>query len=152
VKLHNRNVEIDELCDEYGIDLEEEPAPVKKEKETKKKRKQKEIEPEEDFEEVDLEEEDFEEEFEEDFEEDFEESDFEDSDFEETDFDEEDFEDYRETRSSKPKQQAEEFTGFTERMDFTIDDLDELLGEKSDKKRGHMEDDDTFKIDFIDLD
>jgi len=37
-------------------------------------------------------------------------------------------------------------------MDFTIDDLDELLEEKTDKKRGHVELDDTFKMDFIDLD
>ena len=34
----------------------------------------------------------------------------------------------------------------------TIDDLDDLLGETPKKKRGHMEDDDTFKVDFIDLD
>ena len=46
----------------------------------------------------------------------------------------------------------EEFAGYTERMDFTIDDLDDLLEEKSGKKAGHMEDDDTFKMDFIDLD
>ena len=30
--------------------------------------------------------------------------------------------------------------------------LDELLGETPKKKQGHMEDDDTFKVDFVDLD
>ena len=33
-----------------------------------------------------------------------------------------------------------------------IDDLDALLGESTPKRRGHMETDDTFKVDFIDLD
>ena len=33
-----------------------------------------------------------------------------------------------------------------------IDDLDELLSSQPSKKRGHMEEDDTFKVDFIDLD
>lgn len=40
VKLHNRNAELDELYDEYGIDLEdEEPAPKKTEAKTKKNKK-----------------------------------------------------------------------------------------------------------------
>lgn len=152
VKLHNRNAELDELYDEYGIDEEEEEVkPSKKElkkeakkeakKESKKSRKQK-------VEEPDFEEEDFEEDFEEaDFEEASADAGFE-EDFEEADFEE--FEDYREEKA--PVKLSEEFTGFTERMDFTIDDLDELLEEKSDKKRGHFDEDDTFKMDFIDLD
>ena len=36
--------------------------------------------------------------------------------------------------------------------DEIIDDLDELLSNQSKKKRGHMEPDDTFKVDIIDLD
>lgn len=157
VKLHNRNAEIDELYDEYGIDLDEEEEaeaePAKKEtkKESRKERKQKKQEEnpdEEDFDEEDFDEEDFEEEF---VEEDFEES------FAEEEFEEEelgtDFEDYREPQSSEEEYVSEEdFTGYTERMDFTIDDLDELLDAKSEKKHGHVELDDTFKIDFIDLD
>ena len=63
---------------------------------------------------------------------------------------EEQFEEFKVTK--RVDFAEEEFTGYTERMDFTIDDLDELLGEKKEKKLGHMEDDDTFKIDFIDLD
>ena len=169
VKLHNRNAEIDELYDEYGIDLEEEeevPAKqeVKKEAKKAKKAKKKEaVEEEDSFEEAveeDFEEEKFEEEFfeedfaEEDFaEEDFAEEDFTEEDFYEEDFAEADFEDYREPQDEVVKyKQEEEFTGYTERMDFTIDDLDELLEEKTGKKTGHIEDDDTFKMDFIDLD
>ena len=37
-------------------------------------------------------------------------------------------------------------------MDFTIDDLDDLLEEKTEKKRGHMELDDTFKVRYTDID
>lgn len=167
VKLHNRNAELDELYDEYGIDLEEEEEeevkPSKKElkkaekaakkeakKEAKKARKQ---EAEEDFEEADFEEAeaDFEEADFEEAEESFEEADFEEADFEEADF-EDDFADFREAGSISKQQMEEEFAGYTERMDFTIDDLDDLLEEKSEKKHGHIEDDDTFKIDFIDLD
>lgn len=33
-----------------------------------------------------------------------------------------------------------------------IDDLDELLSKQPKKKRGHMEKDDAFQVDFIDLD
>ena len=174
VKLHNRNAEIDELYDEYGIDLEEEEEKTV-EKEVKKNRKQKKAEPEEDFMEEDFAKEDFAEEdfaeedfVEEDFgeedfaEEDFGEEDFTEEDFVEEDFTEEDFaedfaeafDDYREPqhKASRYTEPVEEFTGFTERMDFTIDDLDELLEEKTEKKRGHVELDDTFKMDFIDLD
>ncbi len=39
VKLHNRNSELDELYDEYGIDEEPEPEPVKVKKTTKKDQK-----------------------------------------------------------------------------------------------------------------
>lgn len=152
VKLHNRNAELDELYDEYGIDLEEEEVPAKKEskkskKEAKKEAKKARKQPvEEDFEEEfeEFEEEEFEEFEEEEFEE------FEEEEFEE--FEEEEFEDYREAEYVSKQQPVEEFTGYTERMDFTIDDLDDLLEEKSGKKAGHMEDDDTFKMDFIDLD
>ena len=33
-----------------------------------------------------------------------------------------------------------------------IDDLDELLSMQPKKKRSHMEKDDSFQVDFIDLD
>ena len=44
------------------------------------------------------------------------------------------------------------YTGKGLADELPIDDLDELLGERPRKKRGHMEDDDTFKVDFVDLD
>ena len=43
------------------------------------------------------------------------------------------------------------FAGYDRREELTIDDLDDLLGEQP-KKRGHIEADDAFKVDFIDLD
>ena len=43
------------------------------------------------------------------------------------------------------------FSGYNRREELTIDDLDDLLGEQP-KKRGHIEADDAFKVDFIDLD
>ena len=33
-----------------------------------------------------------------------------------------------------------------------IEDLDELLSKRPEKKRSHAEKDDAFKVDFIDLD
>ncbi len=124
VKLHNRNAELDELYDEYGIDLEEEQENAEEVKEEFEEEDFKEAvieEPaiEEDFEEVELNENDMEEAFEE---------------------------------LELVSEVEEEFVGYTDRMDFTIDDLDELLGENTEKKYGHIEDDDTFKVDFIDLD
>ena len=44
------------------------------------------------------------------------------------------------------------YTGRGLAVELPIDDLDELLGETPKKKQGHMEDDDTFKVDFVDLD
>ena len=166
IKLHNRNAELDELYDEYGIDLEdEEPAPAPKKKESKKKNRRQKYE-EEDFEEEDFEEEDFEEE---DFEEDFEEENFDEEDFEEEEFEsdfygrsfkeEEDFAKKRYVgagKSVKPvktiKPEEDVFVGYETRSELTIDDLDDLLGEKKTTKRGHFDEDDTFQMDFIDLD
>ena len=39
-----------------------------------------------------------------------------------------------------------------EKSGGVIDDLDELLSHQPKKKRGHMEKDDAFQVDFIDLD
>lgn len=133
VKLRHRNLELDDLYDEYGIDMEEEPKealetparetvggkalgpavrrPVKGE---------------------------------------FKEDDFEDfaemDEFTEDDFaEEEDPEDKFKTEAYPPYENYDE-------EDEMIDDLDDLLSNQPKKKRGHMEDDDTFKVDFVDLD
>ena len=44
------------------------------------------------------------------------------------------------------------FDNDSDESEELIDDLDELLSSQPSKKRGHMEEDDTFKVDFIDLD
>lgn len=134
IKLRYRNLELDDLYDEYGIDDEAE--------ETKKKENYlaydgkgklgKEFAPavrkptkaqydnEDDFEEDD---------FVDDFEDDFETLE---EDFIEDDFDNAYYED---------DNQLDE-----------ISDLDAMLLKNTKKKRGHVEEDDAFKVDFIDLD
>ena len=90
VKLHNRNAEIDELYDEYGIDLEDKEPEMPKGKGGKGGRRQVDEDDFDDFDEDDFEEDDFDED---DFGgEDFEEEDFAEEDFEEEDFREEDYE------------------------------------------------------------
>lgn len=143
VKLHNRNAELDDLYDEYGIDEEEEEQlPPKKEK--KKGRLFGKNTDEDDFEEYD-EEDDFDDEGyddydDEDFEED--ESKFSTVDLSSADFEDERLEDLDE----------EVFAGYTQRSELTIDDLDDLMGNQPKKRRSHQETDDLFKVDFIDLD
>lgn len=148
VKLHHRNTELDELYDKYGIDDEDEdeddviePAVKQKKGLFGGRRKD-----------------DFEDEFEDDFEDDYE-DDFEEDDFRESnsfrEFDEDKFATVDMPESLFGEESLDEFddvfSGFNQREELTIDDLDDLLGEGS-KKRGHVENDDTFKVDFIDLD
>lgn len=170
IKLHNRNAELDELYDEYGIDEEEPATPVKDKKKEKKKDSRfgkKKQSDEDDFETYDGE--DFDDADDEDaFEEAYAEEDYDAEDaYEdayEDEYDEDDFEDgydeYDEDEFGEITYEDDNygdldknvFAGYTPREELTIDDLDDLLGETPTKKRGHMEDDDTFKVDFIDLD
>ena len=165
VKLHNRNAEIDELYDEYGIDLEDKEPEMPKGKGGKGGRRQVDEDDFDDFDEDDFEEDDFDED---DFGgEDFEEDDFAEEDFEEEDFREEDYEedgfagddfgaaDLADDLADLDFEDFDDEMGYTGRGladELPIDDLDELLGETPKKKRGHMEEDDTFKVDFVDLD
>lgn len=132
VKLRHRNMELDDLYDEYGIDTEDEPEELPEVSATEKK-KGKSSQPA-----VrrpvkgELKEDDFE---------DFAEMD----EFTEDDFSEEDPEDKFKTEAYPPYENYDE-------DDELIDDLDDLLSNQPKKKRGHMEDDDTFKVDFVDLD
>lgn len=199
IKLHNRNAELDELYEEYGLN-DEEPQPVKEKKGREKKpakpAKGKGGRKKDDFDEDD-------------FEDDFATADMDftedigltsDLDFtenigftadmgftsdldltEDMGFDEEDFQ--TEQMSYREEDFATEELGFDEdefataQMDYddgdllddvdsdefvvyggqsrteelTIDDLDELLGD-SPKKSRRSDPDDTFKVDFIDLD
>ena len=66
------------------------------------------------------------------------------------DYEEEDFDDYG--TMEMEDLDADEYDDYEEEDDEIIDDLDELLSSQPKKKRSHMEPDDTFKVDFIDLD
>ena len=73
-------------------------------------------------------------------------------------FDDDDFDDFGEEADFEEEYDEvdyEEDYGYDNDGDESeelIDDLDELLSSQPSKKRGHMEEDDTFKVDFIDLD
>ncbi len=161
VKLRHRNSELDDLYDEYGIDMDEEPLPAKKNKKKDKKSKKRQR-YEDDFED-DFEEDGFEDDFEEAYEDEYEDE-YEDTyedEYEDTYEDEyeeayDDFEEaeYEEAYDVALEDDFEEdiFAGYETRSEIMIDDLDALLGERTSEKQGHMETDDTFKVDFIDLD
>lgn len=143
VKLHNRNAELDELYEEYGIDEDEEdeePVPPKAKDQPKKqgglfgRRKS-----EDDFEEYD--DDDFDE-YDDDDEEDDAEAKYDTVKFSGSDFE----------TGSIGDLDDDVFSGFGQRGELTIDDLDDLMGNTSGKKRGHAEADDSFQVDFIDLD
>ena len=140
VKLHNRNAELDELYEEYGIDEEEdEPEePVKEKKGGLFGKRKKDEDEFEEYEEDSFGEDEFEDDYEDDYEDDF-----------EDDFGSEDRFDTVELSSFEADEDV--FAGYDRRDELTIDDLDDLLGEQP-KKRGHIEADDAFKVDFIDLD
>ncbi len=148
IKLHHRNTELDDLYDEYGIDDEEDDdyeddyrEPTVKEKKGMfgKRRREEEFDEENDFEEYD----DYEEEYEE-------ADDFET--FDEDKFDTVDMAAPLFEEESLGEVDEDVFSGFNQREELTIDDLDDLLGDTPKKKRGHIDPDDTFKVDFIDLD
>lgn len=137
VKLRHRNDELDELYEEYGIDDEEEEEELPVAKEKKKsglfgKRSKKD-----DFEDFD---------------------DYEDDDYEDDDDYDDDDDDYVDESKfstvdlSDVPVEDDVFSGYSERDELTIDDLEDLLGEKPKKKRSQQEDNDAFKVDFIDLD
>lgn len=167
VKLRNRNLELDDLYDEYGIDEDDEPKlnkPAVKERNTRfgggKKAKS-------------------------DFEDDFDEDDFDEDDFDEDDFDEDDFDLGRKKSARKVSGGSSKSAGrnnvkknvrkkpeediFSDRKLKRYDtksyrdsvpagavedpdDLSELMNDLSEKPHGHEKKDNAFKVDFIDLD
>ena len=173
VKLRNRDIELDDLYDEYGIDLEEEepePAPKKinkkKAQPAPKKGKNKKVVDEDDFDDYD------DDEFGDDDEDDDDdrydskryddEDDYADDDFEEEKFDEVreaplrtvKFDDFN-TITDMSLYEDENFESFVmdeEEEDDMVDDLDDLLSERPKERRSHSEKDDTFQVDYIDLD
>lgn len=128
-KLRHRNLELDDLYDEYGIDLEDEAEeePKKSKKKSAAVKGGPAVRKPAETAQIDLDEDDF-------------------DDFDE--YDEEEFDDY----GAADEDDLEDDFEFDNEEDVLIDDLDELLSEQPKKKRGHMEEDDTFKVDFIDLD
>lgn len=152
VKLSHRNAELDDLYDEYGIDPEDEDdddedeeIPVKKkkkEKETPVKGKKSSPKRTEDqpavrvpVKTMNLREEGI-------FDDDYEYDD--DSEYDDYEFD--DYEDVSSDEGIEYEEEEEQESG------GDIDDLDELLSSQPKKKRGHIEKDDAFQVDFIDLD
>lgn len=182
VKLRNRNLELDDLYDEYGIDVEEEPEkPAVKEKKAKGLRRK--DEDEDDFAEINLDDDDF------DDSDDFDEDDFDDrdsfteedidiDDFDEDDFDEDDLDNGRAAKKRGVNEDDFDVEDFDEddfddifseekikkydtksiRANMMVggieetDDLDDLLEDLSQGRPGHQEEDDAFKVDFVDLD
>lgn len=155
VKLRNRNLELDDLYDEYGIDLEEEEPPVVKDKKKDKKQDKKSksgrrVKEEDNFD-------DFGDDFDEDEfdEDDFDEDEFDEDDFDEDEFDEEEFEEddiFSDEKLSKYDTKSIYQDAPLGGMDDE-DDLDELLGSlSSEKKSKPAKKKDAFEIDFIDLD
>lgn len=157
VKLRNRDIELDDLYDEYGIDLDDEPSPKNKKngKNAKnqpavKQPSRKKVIDEDDFDDYD------------------DEDDYEDED----DFDEYDADDFEEEEVTQTPLRTVKFDDFNTITDIgldgfddgdygvgdyddpddMIDDLDELLSRRPEEKRSHAEEDDAFKVDFIDLD
>ena len=161
VKLRNRNLELDDLYDEYGIDLDEEE-PVKPQKTSKKEKasaknglRGKKKYDEDDFD-------DYEDDFD-DYEDDFEVDDLDEDDFDdyEDDYEEDDFDVYGSSDDdddifsdknlgrydTRNYQDSLPISGMDE-----DDDLSDLLNDLSEGRRGHAEKDDAFEVDFIDLD
>lgn len=141
VKLYHRNLELDDLYDEYGIDLDEDDKkpvqnnlkspPAKGKKASSAQKSQTEPAVRVPAKTMNLKDDDI-----------F--DDYEDLD----DFDDEDdgYDDYEDDYD------YEDYDSSADDSDDIIDDLDELLSMQPKKKRSHMETDDAFQVDFIDLD
>ena len=179
IKLHHRNLELDDLYDEYGIDLEEEPeeVPDKKKKDKKADKKSKkqdklaldeDSELDDDFE--DYEDDDFEDGFDSGYEDEYDLDGDDDNDdsYDEEDYEDDDYdEDYEEDYDAFVRGAKRSYDDAPRRSrrsgdEEDIDDLDELLNarvrepakrpKKESQRRSHAEADDTFKMDIIDLD
>ena len=161
IKLRHRNLELDDLYEEYDID--DEPEPVKESKKEKKARKKAEKEAKKSKKSKNKSEDDFY-----DFDDEDDEYDLDDDYEDEMYEDEDDYDEYDEYGEEPFK----EYNPSDYEDDSDIDDLDEILNArvrvkksaprrtaqtsarpKSNQRRvGHSEADDTFKMDLIDLD
>ena len=153
VKLRHRNLELDDLYDEYGIDLDDEEEDIKPSKKDKKDKKDKKSKAASKKKKTD--------------EDDFYDFDDEDSEYDDDDgYEDDDYEldDYEEDESEDDAFEAYDYN-MTDYSgdDSDIDDLDALLNARvkepakrpnktTPRRVGHMDPDDTFKMDIIDLD
>ncbi len=150
VKLYHRNIELDDLYDEYGIDPDDDDdddddeAPVKrrkeparsgKEKKSTKKKAENQPAVRVPVKTMNLRDEGIFDDYDYDDDDDYDDYEFDDDDYGDTSSNDDIGYDYEEEKSGG-----------------VIDDLDELLSHQPKKKRGHMEKDDAFQVDFIDLD
>lgn len=151
VKLRHRNLELDDLYDEYGIDLdeEEEEEPVKETRAEKKARKKEEKKAKKNKK----------------YDDDL--YDFDDEDDEYDDYDEAEYDDYEESEDDY-EEAFSEYNAADFEDESDIDDLDAMLNARVQKKYerksmvdvseprpkqiGHSDPSDTFKMDLIDLD
>lgn len=151
VKLRNRDIELDDLYDEYGIDLEDkEPEGKANKPEKRRKYKQDEdfFDEEDDFEQIDLESEDFEDE-------DFDERDYAVNDFGEEDFGQDDYDEDEDIFSDKKLKKYDTKSIRREGAMSVVDEddgLDELFEDLSKEQPKKKAETDTFNISFIDLD
>lgn len=152
VKLNHRNIELDDLYDEYGIDADDDDdeLPVRKKKSPpaspsgKGKKTSSEKSKNGSAVRVPVKTMNLREEFD-DYEDEF--DDYDDEDDYEDEFDSYDESDYEDDFDYEEDDDDNEDDGRS-----PIQDLDELLSAQSKKKRSHMEKDDAFQVDFIDLD
>ncbi len=141
VKLYHRNLELDDLYDEYGIDLDEDEkkpapksaksAPGKGKKTSSAQKNQTEPAVRVPAKTMNLKDDDIFDDY---------------DDLDDFDDEDEDYDDYDDDYD------YEDYDGGKDDSDDIIDDLDELLSMQPKKKRSHMEKDDSFQVDFIDLD
>ena len=177
VKLRNRDIELDDLYDEYGIDLEEEEPELHVlwneelgeiqvqlmgdvQIEILKHMLEERFDDYEDDEFDDDDDDDDDDRYDSNRYDD--EDDYADDDFEEEEFDEVreaplrtvKFDDFN-TITDMSLYEDENFESFVmdeEEEDDMVDDLDDLLSERPKERRSHSEKDDTFQVDYIDLD
>lgn len=150
VKLSRRNAELDDLYDEYGIDVGADgeyvtAAKPKKNGKGSVRKSSRRVRPEDDFDEDDFDEDDFGAE------------DFDEDGFDTVKFDQKSFNEYNTLT-------ALELDDYNNRDDYgidayadeaaddMIDDLDELLSSRTEPSGNHTKQEDSYKVDFIDLD
>lgn len=137
VKLRHRNLELDDLYDEYGIDLDEEPIPQTKKKAASKKKTK--LQPDDD-DYLNYSEDD-----------DFEDDEF-DDDYDEEDYDDDDLADLRASFHENEQKSKKNYDDYYNDDDFEEDDDEEDDDYEPEDELKKNVNSDTFEMDFIDFD